>query len=223
VQKVDLVCRGIKEAGRGWYVHRFYDFQPDSSTPRTRNVQAEISRYGGSGFHDSGARELRMDAVVPLHLRDAKGCVVCESPVEAITTCDVRPRYSCNGGRATPLSLAASQCAAQATWEYFGHDGDEYATMMFNYVNKHRSTRWTRKIAVAGEIDGLAAIQAAAANAQMGPVFCATKSTDARSRPPDQGGRVMRYSKPLGVRVCRAWQSCTTRRPIPGRGWRLDD
>ncbi|SHG74066.1 alpha-amylase family protein [Bradyrhizobium erythrophlei] len=119
-----------KEA-RGWYFHRFYDFQPDLNTSNP-HVQAEILKIMGFWIQ-AGVSGFRMDAV-PFVIA-TKGPKV-RTPVEQYDMLrSLREFLQWRQGNA--IILGEANVLPKTDMEYFGKDGDRMH-MMFNFhVNQH--------------------------------------------------------------------------------------
>src|ERR1700754_5143673 len=119
------------KTAKAWYLHRFYDFQPDLDTSNPY-VQAEILKVMGF-WTQLGVSGFRMDAV-PFVIA-TKGAKV-KTPVEQYDMLrSLREFLQWRQGNA--IILGEANVKPKTDMEYFGKSGDRMH-MMFNFhVNQH--------------------------------------------------------------------------------------
>jgi maltose alpha-D-glucosyltransferase/alpha-amylase len=119
------------DAGRAWYFHRFYDFQPDLNTSNPE-VQAEILKIMGFWLQ-LGVSGFRMDAV-PFVI-STKGANI-RRPTENYDLLR-RFREFLTWREGDAIILAEANILPHVDLNYFGSAG-ERLQMMFNFeVNQH--------------------------------------------------------------------------------------
>jgi maltose alpha-D-glucosyltransferase / alpha-amylase len=119
------------DAARAWYLHRFYEFQPDLNTANPL-VQQEIRRIMGYWLA-LGINGFRMDAV-PFIISD-KGADLARSRAHYDMLRELREFVSWRRGES--LMLAEANITPNVDMQYFGGQG-ERLPMMFNFhVNQH--------------------------------------------------------------------------------------
>jgi maltose alpha-D-glucosyltransferase / alpha-amylase len=111
---------------KGWYFHRFYDFQPDLNTSNP-HVQAEILKIMGFWIQ-LGVSGFRMDAV-PFVI-STKGAKV-KKPVEQYGMLRLLREFL-QWRQGDSIILAEANVLPETDMEYFGDDGDRMH-MMFNF------------------------------------------------------------------------------------------
>ncbi len=119
------------EAASAWYLHRFYDFQPDLNTANPE-VQQEIRRIMGYWLA-VGVHGFRMDAV-PFIITE-KGPNLSRPRARYDMLRDLREFVSWRRGDS--LMIAEANVTPRIDMQYFG-DAGERLPMMFNFhVNQH--------------------------------------------------------------------------------------
>ena len=119
------------EAARAWYLHRFYNFQPDLNTANPE-VQQEIRRIIGFWLA-VGVNGFRMDAV-PFIIGD-KGPNLAHARAHYDMLRDLREFVSWRRGDS--VMVAEANISPRVDLQYFGDVG-ERLPMMFNFhVNQH--------------------------------------------------------------------------------------
>jgi maltose alpha-D-glucosyltransferase / alpha-amylase len=119
------------EAARAWYLHRFYDFQPDLNTANP-DVQQEIRRIMGYWLA-VGVNGFRMDAVPFMIAKKAPN--LRQPSVDYDMLRDLR---AFTGWRRGDVALLAeANITPEVDMQYFGDEG-ERLPMLFNFhVNQH--------------------------------------------------------------------------------------
>src|SRR3979490_875484 len=119
-----------KEA-RGWYFHRFYDFQPDLNTSNPE-VQAEILKIMGFWLQ-LGVSGFRMDAVPFVIAKKGAGIANPQEQYEMLRTFSQFLTWR----EGDAIILGEANVLPGTDMQYFGDSGDR-VQMMFNFeVNKH--------------------------------------------------------------------------------------
>ena len=119
------------DAAQRWYLHRFYEFQPDLNTANPE-VQQEIRRIMGYWIA-LGVNGFRMDAV-PFMIAD-KGPNLAHPRAHYDRLRELRELVSWRRGDA--IMLAEANITPAVDMQYFGDEG-ERLPMMFNFhVNQH--------------------------------------------------------------------------------------
>jgi maltose alpha-D-glucosyltransferase/alpha-amylase len=119
------------DAARAWYMHRFYEFQPDLNTANPE-VQQEIRRIMGYWLA-LGINGFRMDAV-PFIIGD-KGPNLTSPRAHYDMLRDLREFVSWRRGDS--IMLAEANITPRVDLQYFGNAG-ERLPMLFNFhVNQH--------------------------------------------------------------------------------------
>ena len=119
------------DAARAWYLHRFYDFQPDLNTANPE-VQQEIRRIMGYWLA-LGINGFRMDAVPFIISDKAAGKRVKRAHYDMLR--DLREFVSWRRGDA--MMIAEANVTPNVDMQYFGDEGERLPLMFNFHANQH--------------------------------------------------------------------------------------
>ena len=110
------------EAARAWYLHRFYDFQPDLNVAQPRGAAGDPPHHGLLARSSASTAS----AWTPCPSSSATKGRTCRAPART-TTCCASCASSSRGGAATRSCWPRRTSSPRVDMQYFGDDGDRSA------------------------------------------------------------------------------------------------